>query len=91
MACVASTNIIIIIIIIIILSKVTYSSHGIADKRAHFEFSNKESLTSDGHQFHQYQQNEQLPHIFSELTENKKMKTCDVGNPGPGLGQKCGG
>jgi hypothetical protein len=28
----------------------------------------KESLSSDGHQFHQYQQNEQSPLILAELT-----------------------
>jgi hypothetical protein len=29
----------------------------------------KESLNSNGHQFHQYQQNKQLPLILTELTE----------------------
>jgi hypothetical protein len=31
-------------------------------------------------------------HLSSWLTEHKKIKTYDVGNPGPGLGQahKCG-
>ena len=44
----------------------------------------KESLNSDGQQFHQYQQNDQSP-----LTEHKKklLTTYDVGNPGSGLGQ----
>jgi hypothetical protein len=32
----------------------------------------KESLNNDGHQFHQYQQNEQSPLILTELTEHKK-------------------
>jgi hypothetical protein len=51
----------------------------------------KESLNSDGHQFHQYQQNEQLSLIITELTENKPQH--DIGNGGPGLGQtqQCGG
>jgi hypothetical protein len=46
------------------------------------------NLKSDGHQFHQYQQNEQSP-----LTENKKAMTYNVGNPNPGLQQAhiCGG
>jgi len=47
----------------------------------------KESLKNDGHQFHQYQQN-------NELTEHEKNTTTyDVGNPGPGLrqAQKCDG
>jgi len=40
---------------------------------------------------HQYQQNEQLPLILTELNEHKITTTYDVGNPGPGLGQgqKC--
>ena len=53
----------------------------------------KESLSSDGHQFHQYQQNKQSLLIFTELTEHKKKTmTYDVGDPGPVLGwaQKCG-
>jgi len=29
-------------------------------------------LNSDGHQFHQYQQNKQSPLILTELTEHKK-------------------
>jgi hypothetical protein len=52
----------------------------------------KESL-SDGHQFHQNQQNEQSPLILTTLTEHKKNSmTYEVGNPGPGLGQaqECG-
>jgi hypothetical protein len=43
----------------------------------------KESLNSDGHQFHQYQQNEQLSLIITELTENKPQH--DIGNGGPGF------
>ena len=38
----------------------------------------KESLNSDGHQFHQYQQKE---------LNTKIPTTYDVGNPYPGLGQ----
>ena len=34
---------------------------------------------SDGHQFHQYQQNEQSPLILTELTEHNKTTTNDVG------------
>jgi len=45
----------------------------------------KESLNSDGHTFHQYQQNEQSPVILTELIEHKKITTCDVENPGPNL------
>jgi hypothetical protein len=42
----------------------------------------EESLNSDGYKFHQYQQNEQSPAlILTELTEHKKITTCDVGNP----------
>ena len=53
----------------------------------------KESLNSDDHQFHQYQQKEQSPLILTELIEHKRIMACDVGHPGPGLGQaeKCGG
>ena len=49
-------------------------------------------FNNDGHQFHQYQQNEQSPLILSELTEHKKTMTYDLGNSGSGLGQaqKCG-
>ena len=42
----------------------------------------KESLNSDGQQFHQHQQNEQSSHTLNI----KKTVTCDVGNPRPGLG-----
>jgi hypothetical protein len=37
--------------------------------------------------FHQFQQKKQSPVILTELTVYKKTMTCDVGNPGPGLGQ----
>ena len=37
----------------------------------------KESLNSDSHQVHQYQQNEQSPHTVSELTEHKKVLDWD--------------
>jgi hypothetical protein len=53
----------------------------------HFLVLWKESLKSDGHQFHQYQQNEQTALISTELAEQKKKMTYDVGNPVPGLGQ----
>jgi hypothetical protein len=48
----------------------------------------KESLNSDDHQFHQYQQSEQSPLILTEVAEHKKTTTYDVGNPGPNLEQK---
>ena len=48
--------------------------------------SSKESLNSDGQQFHQYHQNKQTPFTFSHWTQKINM-TYDVGNPGPGLGQ----
>jgi hypothetical protein len=46
----------------------------------------KESSNSDGHQFHQYQQN-----INSLIT--KRLQHNDIGNSGPDLGQahKCCG
>ena len=51
----------------------------------------KSKSNSDGHQFHQYQQNEQsiTSHlILTELTEHKtKTTTYDVDNSGSGLGQ----
>jgi hypothetical protein len=31
-----------------------------------------ESLNSDGHQYHQYQQNKQSPFILTELPKHKK-------------------
>ena len=39
----------------------------------------KESVNSNGHKFHQYQQNGQLPLISTKLTENKMTTTHDVG------------
>jgi len=42
---------------------------------------------SDGHQFHQYQQNEQSPLIITERAEHKNTTTCDIRNPGSVLGQ----
>jgi hypothetical protein len=45
----------------------------------------KDSVHSDGHQFHQYQQKEQLPLILSELTEHKTTTTYDVENLDPRL------
>jgi len=54
----------------------------------------KESLNNgDGQQFHQYKQNGNKTTFSPQITEHKKTKTFDVGNPGPGLGQaqKCGG
>jgi len=41
----------------------------------------KESLNSDGQQFHQYQQNKQSPLIVTHWTQKHTM-TYDVGNPG---------
>ena len=35
-------------------------------------------LKSDGHKFHQYQQNEQSPLILTELTEHKAKKDHDI-------------
>jgi hypothetical protein len=43
-------------------------------------------MKRNGHQFHQYQQNKQSPLILTELTEHKKNMTCEIGNPGLGLG-----
>jgi hypothetical protein len=37
----------------------------------------KESLNSDGQQFHQYEQNEQSAFILTEFTEHKNMFTND--------------
>jgi hypothetical protein len=54
----------------------------------------RESLNNgDGQQFHQYKQNGKKDTFSPQITEHKKTKTCDVGNPDPGLGQaqKCGG
>jgi hypothetical protein len=44
-----------------------------------------ESLDSDGQQFHQYQQNEQVNNLKS-LHTNKKTRAYAIGNPDPGLG-----
>ena len=41
----------------------------------------KKVFTCDGHQFHQYQQNEKSPLSLTHCTQNKPM-TYDVGNPG---------
>ena len=41
----------------------------------------KRKFNSDGHQFHQYQQNEQSSLILTELTEHRTTTTCDVENP----------
>ena len=46
----------------------------------------KESLNSDGQQFHQYQQNEQSPLTFIKCKQ-KRTKIHDFENPGPGWGQ----
>ena len=46
----------------------------------------KESLNSDGQQFHQYQQNEH-GHLTSTHWSLKKTTTYDIINLGPGLGQ----
>ena len=54
----------------------------------------EEKVSTDDHQFHQYQQNEQSPLILTELTEHKKKPTTYyAGNPGACLGhaQQCGG
>jgi hypothetical protein len=47
----------------------------------------KESLNNDGHQFLQYQQNEQSTLILTELTKYKRNTAYDVGYPGRGSGQ----
>jgi hypothetical protein len=47
----------------------------------------KESVNSDGHQLHQYQQNEQSPLTLTGLVEHKNTTTYDAGNPGRCLGQ----
>ena len=48
----------------------------------------KESFNTDGKQFHQYQQNKQLPQTLNH--RKKKKRDHDIwytdGNPGPGLG-----
>ena len=47
----------------------------------------KKGVNIDGHQLHQYQQNERSPLILTELAEHKKSTTYDAGNPGPCLRQ----
>jgi hypothetical protein len=48
----------------------------------------KESLNSDWHQLHQYQQTKQSLLILTGLTEHKMTTTTyDVGNQGHGFGQ----
>ena len=51
----------------------------------------KESLNSDGHQFHQYQQNKQSPLIITELTENKTDHSMTLEIEVLVPTQKCGG
>ena len=46
----------------------------------------KESLNSDGQQFHQYQQNEQSPLILTHWTHKKETKAYGIGNLDPDLG-----
>jgi hypothetical protein len=52
-----------------------------------FAWSNYENniFNSDGQQFHQYQQSEQLPLTSTGIIENKKDH--NILNPEPGLGQ----
>jgi len=45
----------------------------------------KESLNSDGHQFHQYQQKRAITYHPKQTHRTQKSTECDVGNPGPGL------
>ena len=40
----------------------------------------KKILNSDGQQFHQYQQNEQLSLVITHWTQKKKITPYDVGN-----------
>jgi hypothetical protein len=47
-------------------------------------FVSYESLNSDYHQIHQYQQNKKSPLIFTEH-QKKKTMAYDIGNSGPGL------
>ena len=70
---------------------VKYRSYGNHGRNCIFVTLWKESLSIDGHQFHQYQQNEQSLCILAELAEYKKDH--DIGNTDPGLeqAQKCGG
>ena len=43
-----------------------------------FYYYEKKVINSDGHQFHQYQQNERLPLILTELTEHKITTTYEA-------------
>jgi hypothetical protein len=43
-------------------------------KLLHCQYHDKKVLNSNGHQFHKYQQNEQLSLILIELTEHKKRQ-----------------
>jgi hypothetical protein len=49
----------------------------------------KEDLNSNGHQLHQYQQNELKQDLSNQLNSlnTRQSTTYDIGNPGPGLGQ----
>jgi len=49
----------------------------------------KEDLNSNGHQFHQYQQNELKQNHSNQLNSltTRQSTTYDIGNPGPSLGQ----
>ena len=48
----------------------------------------KRKFNQCGQQFHQHQQNKQLPLTFTELNEQKKKTMIyDARNPGLGLGQ----
>ena len=47
----------------------------------------KESLNSNGQQFHQYQQKEQSS--LTSTNSAQKIRPYDVENPAPGLGQAC--
>ena len=48
----------------------------------------KECLNSDGHRFHQYQQNEQSSLILAEITEHKtRPRNMTLGNSDIGMGQ----
>ena len=47
----------------------------------------KECLNSDGHRFHQYQQNEQSSLILAEITEHKtRPRNMTLGNSDIGMG-----
>ena len=52
----------------------------------------KESLNSDGKQFHQYQQNERSPLIFSDWTQKgTSAYNAEISGPGLRQAQTCGG